>query len=198
MSSLSSAVSMSTHAPFAASPSRLKSSALPLPPSTSCAAFASTAVEKGLATTCGSKLTAPVIVAKAAFSCHWNGISKSSVVTLTSAWRSLSAAHTTAFRLAAEPVGRPPMSSVSSRKSSMTGVSPNIAAINRSTSSSAAAGITIKQQARALTQKDPIFLILPPGNSSDLQLECSDVEAGLQLAALKYYPAGDIYSGTYV
>ena len=128
---------MRIHAPFAESPRRSKSAAMPIPPSTSGPARFSAAAENGLATTSVAKLKSPEILADMPRSCHWNGISKASRVAATSACRNRSSAHSIAASLAGEPVTRPPISSVRDCRSPMMGVSPSIAATSRSVSSSA-------------------------------------------------------------
>src|SRR5439155_10600321 len=77
----------------------------------------------------------PRMVAVALRSSQRLGTGKASRVAGTPASLNLASAQVTPFRLAAEPVARPPTSSVSCSRSRIIGVSPSSAAISREISS---------------------------------------------------------------
>ena len=93
-----------------------------------------------LATRGENSTPSPRTTADAERSSHSPGISKPSLRASTPASFKRESAQSTARRLAAEPVGRPPTSSTSACRSLHSGVSPRNAAVSRAASSRAASG----------------------------------------------------------
>ena len=126
-------VSTSTNASRALSPSRSKSSSVPRPPSTSEETIPPLGVvaEYGIDATRTSKLTSPRTSARDVIASHGFATANPSLRASTPAVRKRASAQSTDLKFAVEPDGRPPISSVNSRRSSISGVGPNNAATRR-------------------------------------------------------------------